>query len=486
MTQFEQAAHQAISQSHTRPLTERSPAVRSAEAFAGRGLTFWLQWFTAGVLLTLLLLTLASIKTGSIDPQYRILAIFALLGSVPVYSLFRVYYKQHGYLIGLARLLGAWLVLLAGLTALAFVTKTSELYSREVILIWAALGFALQTLTFVPLHMLARRYYLEQQARRTSLIIGTGALAQDLADKLVRQRNEPMLGLVSADDQPQPSDGLYPIIGNLAHLRELIVTHRVRCLYLALPLASAEQIEGLYIDLLDANVDVIWMPDLNSMMLLNHSVSEIGGLPAIHLNESPLTAHPTAAMTKAMMDRSLALLGILLLSPLLVGVALAVKLSSPGPVLFKQQRHGWNGKVIKVWKFRSMRLHQDAAIKQATRNDPRITAIGRFIRRTSIDELPQLFNVLQGRMSLVGPRPHAVAHNDYYTGKIAAYMARHRIKPGITGLAQVSGLRGETDTLDKMEKRVEYDIAYINNWSLWLDLKILIKTPFTLLGKDIY
>ncbi|MCY1510119.1 UDP-glucose:undecaprenyl-phosphate glucose-1-phosphate transferase [compost metagenome] len=231
---------------------------------------------------------------------------------------------------------------------------------------------------------------------------------------------------------------------------------------------------------------MVWIPDLQSLKLLNHSVSDIDGLAAINLNESPLTSYPTAALTKAALDRSVALLAILLLSPLLLGTSLAVKLSSPGPVLFKQKRHGWNGKVIKVWKFRSMRVHADAHVKQATREDPRITRVGRFIRRTSIDELPQLFNVLQGRMSLVGPRPHAVAHNDYYTGKIDAYMARHRIKPGITGLAQISGSRGETETIDKMERRVELDLAYINNWSIWLDLKILIKTPFTLLSKDIY
>lgn len=436
--------------------------------------------------MTLLLLSLASFKSGNIEPQYRILAIVALLLSVPVYSLLRVYYKQHGCLIGTARLYAAWSLLLGILTVLAFATKTSELYSREVIISWALLGFIVQAGTFLPLHMLARRYHQELQAQRTSLIIGTGELAQNLADKLVRGRNEPMLGLVSADDQPQANNGLYPIIGNLAHLRELIATHKIRCLYLALPLDAAQQIESLYIDLLDANVDVIWMPDLNSLMLLNHSVSEIGGMPAIHLNESPLTAYPTAAVSKAIMDRTLALLGILVLAPLLIGIAIAVKLSSPGPVLFKQLRHGWNGQLIKVWKFRSMRLHADAEVKQATRNDERITRIGRFIRRTSIDELPQLFNVLRGDMSLVGPRPHAVAHNNYYTGKIVAYMARHRIKPGITGLAQISGLRGETDTLDKMERRVEYDIAYINNWSLWLDIKILIKTPFTLLARDIY
>ena len=182
----------------------------------------------------------------------------------------------------------------------------------------------------------------------------------------------------------------------------------------------------------------------------------------------------------------LALLGILLLSPLMLSVALAVKLSSPGPVFFRQKRHGWNGNIIEVLKFRSMREHHDQKVKQATKDDPRVTAVGRFLRRSSIDELPQLFNVIKGEMSLVGPRPHAIAHNDYYSDKIMAYMARHRIKPGITGLAQISGYRGETETIDKMQKRVELDLDYINHWSLWLDVKILIKTPLTLVSKDIY
>jgi putative colanic acid biosynthesis UDP-glucose lipid carrier transferase len=157
-------------------------------------------------------------------------------------------------------------------------------------------------------------------------------------------------------------------------------------------------------------------------------------------------------------------------------------------VFFKQERHGWDGKIIKVWKFRSMKMHVESAgeVTQAQREDPRITKAGKFIRRTSIDELPQLFNVLQGSMSLVGPPPHAVAHNEFYSDKINAYLARHRIKPGITGLAQISGCRGETETIDKMQKRVDYDLEYINNWSVWLDVKILIKTPLSLLSKDIY
>ncbi|WP_439862023.1 undecaprenyl-phosphate glucose phosphotransferase [Pseudomonas sp. MBLB4136] len=458
---------------------------RDTSAAAGRGLTFWGQWFAAISSVILLLSVLALFKTGEMGEQYRVLALLVLLGSVPAYSLLRVYHKHHGYLTGLSRLLAGWLVLLAGLTVAAFVTKTSASFSREVILTWAVLGFALQAGLYLPLHFCARSYQRQLQRERTSLIIGTGDLAHNLADKLARQQCEPLAGLVAADDGLH-QQGDYPILGNLAHLRDLIATHRIRRLYIALPLSEAEQVEGLYIDLLDAQVDVVWIPDLRSLTLLNHSVSEIDGLPAINLNESPLTAYPTAALTKAALDRGVALLAILALSPLLLATALAVKLSSPGPVLFKQKRHGWNGKIIKVWKFRSMRVHADAQVKQASRQDPRITRVGRFIRRTSIDELPQLFNVLQGRMSLVGPRPHAVAHNDYYTGKIDAYMARHRIKPGITGLAQISGCRGETETLDKMAKRVELDLAYINNWSVWLDIKILIKTPFTLLSKDVY
>lgn len=191
-------------------------------------------------------------------------------------------------------------------------------------------------------------------------------------------------------------------------------------------------------------------------------------------------------MLKALLDRCLAMLAIVVLSPLMAVVALLVKWSSPGPVLFKQQRHGRHGRIIEVWKFRSMRLHDDCDVKQATRGDPRITPVGRFIRRTSIDELPQLFNVLRGEMSLVGPRPHAVSHNIYYSEKIIAYMARHRVKPGVTGMAQVNGYRGETDTIEKMQKRVEMDLEYINNWSIWLDIKILIKTPFVLLSKNAY
>jgi putative colanic acid biosynthesis UDP-glucose lipid carrier transferase len=451
-----------------------------------RSLTFWIQWLVGIAAALLLLIGLTLAKTTDFAPHYRVLAVLALLGSLPVYQLLRVYDRQTGYLTGSVRLLGGWLVLLAILAIAAFVTKTSELYSREVLLQWSLLGYGLQFAAFVPLHHLSRRYHERLRQERRAAIVGTGELALELAEKLSRNRQEPLKGLIQANDEPLTTRPLYPVIGAVSQLRDLIAQHDIRRLYIALPAAEMAQVEGLYIDLLDASVDVVWIPDLASLVMLNHSVTEIEGLPAIHLNESPLTRYPTSALLKATLDRVAAALGIIAISPLLIGTAIAVKLSSPGPVLFRQPRHGMNGEIFQVLKFRSMKVHDDKEVKQAQRNDDRITAVGRFIRRTSIDELPQLFNVLKGDMSLVGPRPHAVAHNDYYSDKITAYMARHRIKPGITGLAQISGYRGETETLDKMQKRVELDLQYINNWSVWLDIKILLKTPFTLISKDIY
>ncbi|WP_280287805.1 undecaprenyl-phosphate glucose phosphotransferase [Pseudomonas sp. BN417] len=454
--------------------------------FLGRGLTFWGQWLVAVSSMITLLCVLALIETGEIGLHYRMLALIVLFGSVPVYSLMRVYHKKHGYLVGLCRLLAGWLILLGGLTVAVVVTKTGEHFSHEVALAWGMFGFALQAGTYLPLHTFARRYDRKHQAERTALIIGTGEQAWNLADKLVENKYGPVVGLVAAGEEQLPDSSRYPVIGDLSNLRDLIVTHHISRLYIALPLTAAKKIEELYFELLDANTDVVWLPDLHSIMPLNHSVGDIEGMPAIHLNKCPLSAYPSAALSKALMDRAVALLALIAISPVLLATVIAVKCSSPGPVLFKQDRHGWNGTIIKVWKFRSMRLHDDPRVTQARRDDPRITRVGRFIRRTSIDELPQLFNVLLGQMSLVGPRPHAVAHNDYYTGKIAAYMARHRIKPGMTGLAQINGCRGETQTIDKMQKRVELDLAYINNWSLWLDIKILFQTPFALFSRDIY
>lgn len=451
-----------------------------------KGLTFWGQWvFALGFVVALLFLLVYS-RTGTVEFYYRVCAIVTILASVPAYSWCDVYAKKDGYLTGLGRLFMGWLMTLAALAFVGFICKAGELFSREIILVWAVTGYIGQALLYVPLQGFSKYYQRSLQSEHKALIVGTGELALELAKKLRTLEHFPLVGLVSTDATPLLEVGAPRVVGPQEELLELIKTHDIRRLYITLPLSEAAQIEAMYINLLDANVDVVWVPDLNSLTLLNHSVRVVDGLPAIYLNESPLTSQPTAALSKSLLDKSVALMAIVALSPLLLLIALAVKLTSPGPIFFKQDRHGWNGKVIKVWKFRSMRVHDDLEVKQASRHDSRITSVGRFIRRTSIDELPQLFNVIQGHMALVGPRPHAVAHNDYYSDKILAYMARHRIKPGITGLAQINGCRGETDTIDKMQKRVEIDLKYINNWSLWLDLKILVKTPFTLLSKDIY
>ena len=451
-----------------------------------KGLTFWGQWIAGQGLAVTLLLILVYYQTETVEFYYRVCATLTILASVPAYTWCGVYAKKDNYLEGLIRLLMGWAMTLSALAVVAFLCKVNELFSRQIILVWAVFGYIGQALLYVPLNAFSRYYQRSLQIERRTLIVGTGELAQGLANKLSSIEHFPLVGLVSTHSTPQPAPGMSPIVGPQEQLLNLIKHHDIRRLYITLALSEAAQIEAMYVDLLDANVDVVWVPDLNSLTLLNHSVSNVDGLPAIHLNESPLTSKPTAALSKSLFDKTVALMAIIVLSPLLLAIGLGVKLTSPGPVFFKQDRHGWNGKVIQVWKFRSMRVHDDHEVKQAQRNDSRITPVGRFIRRTSLDELPQLFNVLQGHMALVGPRPHAVAHNNYYSGKILAYMARHRIKPGITGLAQINGCRGETDTIDKMQKRVEIDLKYINNWSLWLDIKILLKTPFTLLSKDIY
>jgi len=451
------------------------------------GMIFWIQWCVAMGLILVLLALLTLNKTGEISQAYRLLMVLTLLVTTPVYSLCRVYAQEQGLINGTARLGFAWLLVLLVLGVIGFITKTSEVYSREVMLQWSVLGGIVQILTFFMLHKLTKIYYQHDRRKTKIIIIGTGQLAKKLATVIATKKEEQLVGFVSLKTTDVIEiDKLSAMLGGIEELRTLIPEYRVNKLYIALPMTDLDNIESLYIDFLDMYVDVIWVPDLASLMLFNHAVVDVAGLSAIHFNQNPLSTYWPAAMMKAVIDKILALLAIIVLSPVYVMTAIAIKLNSPGPILFKQKRHGWNGTVINVWKFRSMYVHNDKQVKQAVENDKRVTKVGRFIRRSSIDEIPQFFNVLMGDMSLVGPRPHALEHNNYYTGKIIAYMARHRIKPGITGLAQISGCRGETSTVDQMKRRVEYDLSYINNWSIGLDLKILIKTPFSLFSTDSY
>ena len=249
----------------------------------------------------------------------------------------------------------------------------------------------------------------------------------------------------------------------------------MREVYITLPLGSQPRILQLLEQLQGTTASLFFVPDVFGISIIQGRLQDVNGVPVVGILETPFTG--VNEVVKRISDVILAALILLLISPILLVLAIGVKLSSPGPVIFKQRRNGLDGEEIIVYKFRSMRVMDNGAVvKQATKGDPRITPFGAFIRKTSLDELPQFINVLQGRMSIVGPRPHAVAHNEEYRQLIKAYMVRHKVKPGITGWAQVNGLRGETDTVDKMKARVEYDLEYLRNWSLGLDLQIIVRT----------
>ncbi|KHA57989.1 hypothetical protein NM74_03555 [Aeromonas hydrophila] len=268
-----------------------------------------------------------------------------------------------------------------------------------------------------------------------------------------------------------------PVLGEVEKLLALARQGLVDEVYLALPLTARDRINHYLYELSDTTVDTYLVPDFYEYSLTVSQIKRVGDIYTFSVFDSPFEGG--SALLKRIEDLVLGSLILLLISPVMVLVALGVRLSSPGPVLFKQDRYGLGGKRIRVWKFRSMRvMENDAVVTQATREDRRVTRFGAFLRRTSLDELPQFFNVIQGSMSIVGPRPHAVAHNEQYRTLVDRYMLRHKVKPGITGLAQISGFRGETDTLDKMEMRIKFDLKYIQYWSLGLDLKIIFLTVF--------
>lgn len=262
----------------------------------------------------------------------------------------------------------------------------------------------------------------------------------------------------------------------MEQLAKSIYDKGIKEVWISLPLSRGGELKSILYAFRFLTIDVRFFPELTDLPLINHRVSEVAGLYAIDLNYSPLDG--LSRIIKRLEDLLIGGAISILIFPLCILIALTIKLTSPGPVLFKQYRTGINGKKFKIYKFRSMKVHDETAgvVTQATKRDPRITKIGAFLRKTSLDELPQFFNVLQGRMSIVGPRPHALAHNVYYMQLVESYMQRHKVKPGITGWAQISGLRGETDTVDKMKERVQYDLWYIKNWSIFLDLKIIFMT----------
>lgn len=357
---------------------------------------------------------------------------------------------------------GAWGLLLVWLV----LSKTAQDYSRVWLIGWGAGSLLLLWLERCGVYLMLR--YLRSQGynHKTVLVVGDASLRTSIR----RQAH------ASAWTG-------YDIIGSLPadHLSEIEVTvarYRPDEIWVGLDISDRVPVQQVLQALRHTTADIRLIPDLFTLQLVNHGVSVVMGFPMLDVSHSPMTGFNR--VLKGLEDRLIGALILLGIWPLMLGIAIAIKLTSPGPVLFKQRRHGWNGEEIVIYKFRSMKVHSEAdnKVSQAKRHDDRVTPLGRFLRRTSLDELPQFINVVQGRMSIVGPRPHALAHNEHYKDLVPKYMLRHKVKPGITGLAQVNGFRGETDTLEKMWERVRMDLQYIENWSLWLDLKIIVLTVF--------
>ena len=315
---------------------------------------------------------------------------------------------------------------------------------------------------------------------RSFAIVGCNDLGIQLARNV---KKTPSLGLKLLgyyDDRPEERTSALPddVEKQLGKIEDLIVAAKageVQVVFITLPMRAEARIRSVIQELADTTASVYIVPDLFVFQLLNSRWSDIEGVPVVSVFENPLFG--VDGMVKRVLDLGIATAALTVAAIPMAIIALAVKLTSKGPILFKQKRYGLDGREIDVWKFRSMKVCENGAkVTQAKKNDSRLTPIGGFLRKSSLDELPQIFNVLAGKMSLVGPRPHANAHNEFYRTQIDGYILRHKVNPGMTGLAQVNGCRGETETLDKMEKRVFFDHQYIREWSIWLDLKIIMKT----------
>lgn len=381
-------------------------------------------------------------------------------------------------------IISIWILSCCVLLALAFLTKSSIQFSRVTVIAWTIA---------TPIALVSERFflrYLLRQFRKLGLnsrsvaIVGGGKSAAKLVEAI---SSSPWMGMrivgLYDGSAPQMPDEKIKVLDQL-----LTDVHdrNIDCVYITYPMQEEQKIRSLVERLADTTVSVHIVPDVLVSELFHARWTSLGEVPLVSVFESPI--YGSNEFLKRLEDVVLGSLILLMISPVMMLIAMGVKTTSSGPVIFKQRRYGLNGQVIEVWKFRSMSVVEDGEqIVQAKKNDSRITPLGAFLRRTSLDELPQFINVLQGQMSIVGPRPHAVAHNEQYRKLIHGYMLRHKVKPGITGWAQVNGWRGETETIDKMEKRVEFDLEYINNWSIWLDIKIIAMTIFGgMRGKNAY
>ncbi|HQA09242.1 undecaprenyl-phosphate glucose phosphotransferase [Zoogloea sp.] len=375
---------------------------------------------------------------------------------------------------------GSWLkgtMVFSALTLIGMLTGYSRAYAPEVLLAWFLVGPPSAALMRHAAHALTPLVMAGAGYRQRAVIVGASHAGLAVADRLQRSRRagKHLLGFFDDRHAGRHARADVPHLGPIRKLADFVRQQNVDVIYIALPMSSQPRILQLLDELRDTTVSIYFVPDFFMTDLIQARLDDLGGLPVVAVCESPFTG--INGLFKQVSDFLMAALILVLISPLMIAIAIAIKLTSPGPVLFRQHRYGLDGERIVVYKFRSMSVCENGdTVIQARANDNRVTPLGAFLRRTSLDELPQFINVLQGRMSVVGPRPHAVAHNETYRKLIKGYMIRHKVRPGITGWAQVNGCRGETETLDKMKRRIDFDLEYLRRWSFLLDLRIILRT----------
>ena len=420
--------------------------------------------------------------------DYYLLAAVAFCLSLLIFSLVNLYQPWRAARLDrlASRIFIAWLLMVAILTTLGFFTKRTPLYSRKLVLAWIVVA----PLSLVALRLMVYRILGWIRARgyntRTLVIGGAGKLGKTLAENILQVRSFGIniIGffddfLVGEQIRLGSQEATFKVLGNLEKMVDFVRQEKIDMVYLALPFRAEKRLREITDALQYTTASVYLVPDIFIFSLLQAGLTDLKGIPLISLWETPFFG--INGWLKRTEDLVLGSLIIICIAPLLLLIALCIKLTSSGPVIFKQRRWGLNGEEIRVYKFRTMRVIEDGheVTHQTEKNDKRITKFGAFLRRTSLDELPQFFNVILGNMSIVGPRPHVLSYNEYYKNRIPGYMLRHKIRPGITGWAQINGLRGGND-FQEMEKRVQYDLDYFRRWSLWLDFKIIFYSIFVI------
>lgn len=414
-------------------------------------------------------------------PVHSILLYFGCALAMILFANFNMYgsWRGRSMLSMFLRVALSWAAVMMIALLFSFLIHHVGSLSRLWMFHWYVVGVISLMLTRAMVYTVLRHLREKGLNNKRVIIVGYGSIGKEMHRRAEEQSwygYDVKAVFPVGDDDPSALAGVERV-QSLGHLLDYVERHNIHEIWITLPLSDTERLQQLQYQLRNALVDIRWVPDTLSMQILSNKVITFLGMTALDLNQPVAT--DMNAMAKDIFDKVFASVVLFLLLPLFAVIAILIKSTSPGPVFFRQPRLGLNGRPFMCYKFRSMKVHQEhGVVTQATQDDPRVTPIGRFLRRTSLDELPQFINVLTGDMSVVGPRPHALQHNALYKDKLEMYMLRHRVKPGITGWAQIHGYRGETDTVDKMAKRVQFDLHYIQNWTFTMDLKIILWTAF--------